>query len=383
MAMVLGMGFFVAVPEGAMACSFSPGKITSSMQGTQRMVSLACPSPGKLTCTTSGFTFKTPPPNNFSCTSGIKLYPDDDQAGSVSCTITGGTSEDGSCSLTVEKYGASSSTCDEKYCQATKCASGVPSNPTCDTWCSDAGKGGFYCETASSTCTGGTCKASCDTATEDEKTTCSGKPPIGICTDDSALKYCVLKSATTPTTPGGTAGTVVNISLINPLKYSTVQQVLGALLSALQGVIVVLSLVFIVLGAVLYITSAGNQARVTMAKGAITAALIGLSIGILAPTFLKEIATVLGWNSTLPANVSGARSASDILLSVLNFLLGIVGILSIIMLVVGGGMFLTAAGSQDRIGTAKKIITSSLIGIVLALAALVIVRQIASFFAGA
>lgn len=232
--------------------------------------------------------------------------------------------------------------------------------------------------TSSSTCTGGTCKASCDAATEKQGDT--------KCSEDCATKdstkplYCV----STTTTGGGTAGQVVNISLVNPLKYNTVQQVLMALLYALQGVIVVLSLVFIVIGAVLYITSGGNQGRVTMAKTAITAALIGLAIGILAPTFLKEIATVLGWNSTaaLPSEVSNARSAADILLSVLNFLLGIVGTLSIIMLVVGGVMFLTAAGSQDRITTGKKIVTYALLGVVVALASLVIVRQLAAFFAG-
>ncbi|MGB2790963.1 MAG: pilin [Candidatus Moraniibacteriota bacterium] len=243
---------------------------------------------------------------------------------------------------------------------------------------------GTVSNTSSSTCTGGTCKASCDVATEDEKTSCSGKPPTGACDKDSTPKYCVLKSSGGGGT-GGTAGQVVNISLVNPLKYNTVQQVLMALLYALQGVIVVLSLVFIVIGAVLYITSGGNQGRVTMAKTAITAALIGLAIGILAPTFLKEIATVLGWNATapLPSEVSNARSAADILLSVLNFLLGIVGTLSIIMLVIGGGMFLTAAGSQDRITTGKKIVTYALLGVVVALASLVIVRQLAAFFAGA
>lgn len=156
-----------------------------------------------------------------------------------------------------------------------------------------------------------------------------------------------------------------------------------ALLYALQGLIVALSLVFIVIGAVLYITSAGNQGRVTMAKTAITAALIGLSIGILAPTFLKEIATVLGWNSSLPASVSGARGAGDILLSVLNFLLGLVGVLAIIMMVVGGAMFLGAAGDMNRIGTAKKIITYAIIGLIVALASLVVVRQLAEFFAPA
>ena len=264
-------------------------------------------------------------------------------------------------------------------CQATTSCSGTPLGNTTDctgsTTCCNVST-----STTSSTCTGGTCKASCDAATEKQGDT--------KCSEDCATKdstkplYCVSNSTTT--TGSGTAGQVVNISLVNPLKYNTVQQVLMALLYALQGVIVVLSLVFIVIGAVLYITSAGNQGRVTMAKTAITAALIGLAIGILAPTFLKEIATVLGWNSTapLPSEVSSARSAADILLSVLNFLLGIVGTLSIIMLVVGGVMFLTAAGSQDRITTGKKIVTYALLGVVVALASLVIVRQLAAFFAG-
>jgi hypothetical protein len=163
--------------------------------------------------------------------------------------------------------------------------------------------------------------------------------------------------------------------------YDTVQEVLTALLYALQGVIVVLSLVFIVIGAVLYITSGGRQSQVTAAKLAITAALIGLAIGILAPTFLKEIANALGWGGTVPAEVSGAKSAADILLSVLNFLLGIVGILAIIFLVIGGIMFFGAAGDTNRIGIAKKIVQYALIGLVVALASLVIVRQIAEFFA--
>ena len=273
------------------------------------------------------------------------------------------------------------------------CASACASGKTCTclnvtTSCSGTAVSGKFsdcdtsigetcCQTDSSasTCNASYCKTDCNANTDDTtQTACKS-----VCTDPSKPNYCPPKSTTTPTSSGSS----LSISLANPLKYSTVQQVLTALLYALQGVIVVLSLVFIVIGAVLYITSAGNQGRVTMAKAAITAALIGLAIGILAPTFLKEIATVLGWNSTasLPSEVSGARSASDILLSVLNFLLGIVGILSIIMLVVGAGMFLTAAGSQDRITTGKKIVTYALLGVVMALASLVVVRQLAAFFA--
>ena len=51
------------------------------------------------------------------------------------------------------------------------------------------------------------------------------------------------------------------------------------------------------------------------------------------------------------------------------------------MLVVGAFMYLTAAGDEDRIDTGKKIVKYSIIGIAIALAALVLVRQVASFFA--
>jgi hypothetical protein len=48
------------------------------------------------------------------------------------------------------------------------------------------------------------------------------------------------------------------------------------------------------------------------------------------------------------------------------------------MLIVGGIMYLTSAGDDDRISTAKKIVTYSIIGIFISLASLVIVRQIAN-----
>lgn len=267
-------------------------------------------------------------------------------------------------------------------CQETCASPGVIKSGTFDNCKSSDGY--VCCETASSSsgsCDASHCKSACDPKTDD---TSQGAACDGFCKDKDPDKghYCPLKSSGGGGGSGGGSASVT-ISLPNPLKYNTVQQVVTALLYALQGLIVALSLVFIVIGAVLYITSAGNQGRVTMAKTAITAALIGLSIGILAPTFLKEIATVLGWNSSLPASVSGARGAGDILLSVLNFLLGLVGVLAIIMMVVGGAMFLGAAGDMNRIGTAKKIITYAIIGLIVALASLVVVRQLAEFFAPA
>jgi len=171
-----------------------------------------------------------------------------------------------------------------------------------------------------------------------------------------------------------------NIVFENPLQHDTVDTLLAALLGRLQGIIVVISMVFIVIGGLIYITSAGNESRMTMAKGAISAAVIGLAVGVAAPSFLKEIYIALGQRASIPPEVSGSIGIAQIAVNVLNFLLGIVGTIAIIMLVLAGMMYLTSAGSESRIETAKKMTTWSVVGIAIALAALIIVRQVANFF---
>ncbi|MDP2837841.1 MAG: pilin, partial [Candidatus Moranbacteria bacterium] len=171
------------------------------------------------------------------------------------------------------------------------------------------------------------------------------------------------------------------ITFSNPLQFNTVEEVLTALLGALQAIIVILSIIFIVIGAIMYITSAGDEGRMKTAKGSITAAMIGLALGIAAPSFLKEIGTILGWSGVSSGAVGAARTLTAIATDVLNFLLSIVGILGMIMLVVGGIMYLTAAGDENRMETGKKVVTYSIIGIVVALISLIVVTQIASFFA--
>ena len=165
----------------------------------------------------------------------------------------------------------------------------------------------------------------------------------------------------------------------NPLRFGTLEGVLASALSYMQNIIVILAIIAIVIGAIMYITSAGNESRMTQAKSAITAALIGLALGIAAPSFLKELSSALGWTN-VNAAVAAAPTLISVAVKVLNFLLSIVGILAIIMLVVGGFTYLTSVGDESRAETGKKMVTYSIIGIVIALASLVIVRQVATFF---
>lgn len=166
-------------------------------------------------------------------------------------------------------------------------------------------------------------------------------------------------------------------SFQNPIAYDNVDDVLSNVLDTIRGIVGILAVVMIVVGGILYITSAGDSGRVALAKTAITAAIIGLAVAVAAPTFLFEIYNVLG--GTTPAAAQGAKSLSAIALDVLKVLLGIVGTLSVLMLVVGGILYITAGGS-DRADTAKKTIQYAIIGLIVAILSLVIVTQVARIF---
>lgn len=202
-----------------------------------------------------------------------------------------------------------------------------------------------------------TCKASCS-GTEIQGASCGGS------------NVCCKPVVSVPV--NGT------IEVTNPIGFNTVQGSLDSILGTLQAIIAIISIIFIVIGGILYMTAAGDEGRVKTAKGAITAAMVGLALGVAAPSFLKQIGDILGWGA-IPGPVAG-RSFLEIATSVLNFLLSVTGIIGIIMLVVGGLMYMTSAGDEDRIDTGKKIVQYSIIGIAISLGALVIVTQLANFF---
>ncbi len=79
--------------------------------------------------------------------------------------------------------------------------------------------------------------------------------------------------------------------------------------------------------------------------------------------------------------ISDATPVATILENILNFLLSIIGVLAIISLVVAGLLYMTAAGNEKQIGTAKKAFFFALIGIIVAFGALVIVSQLGALLA--
>jgi hypothetical protein len=55
--------------------------------------------------------------------------------------------------------------------------------------------------------------------------------------------------------------------------------------------------------------------------------------------------------------------------SIINIVLGILGIVAVVIIVAGGFTWMTAAGNEDKVGSAKKMITQGVIGLVIVFAA--------------
>ncbi|MBD3238606.1 MAG: hypothetical protein GF332_03135 [Candidatus Moranbacteria bacterium] len=78
-----------------------------------------------------------------------------------------------------------------------------------------------------------------------------------------------------------------------------------------------------------------------------------------------------------------APDLSAHVLNIMNFLIKIVAMIGVGAFVVSGIMYLAAGGNQEMIERAKKYVFYSIIGLVLAIGALVIIRTIGSLLEGA
>ncbi len=169
-------------------------------------------------------------------------------------------------------------------------------------------------------------------------------------------------------------------SFENPIAFPTVDAVLGHVLSTVQGIVAVLATLMIVVAGILYMTSAGDQGRVETAKKAVTAAVIGLALALAAPAFLNEIYKALGATGAPGAPPTGGKTLSAIIVSTIQTLSGFVGGIAVLMLVIGGIMYITSAGDSTKADTAKNIIQYAIIGLIVALLSLIIVTQVIGVF---
>lgn len=82
-------------------------------------------------------------------------------------------------------------------------------------------------------------------------------------------------------------------------------------------------------------------------------------------------------NPTAVAGATGGQGSLRLLvLQIVNFFLGFLGLIAVVMIIYGGFLYVSAAGKEDKIEQAKKIIMYSIIGILIILLSFAIVNTI-------
>lgn len=65
----------------------------------------------------------------------------------------------------------------------------------------------------------------------------------------------------------------------------------------------------------------------------------------------------------------GNASPEDMVVSIINWILGILALIAVVMILVGGFKWMTAGGNEEKTEGAKKLLIAALIGLVIILAA--------------
>src|SRR5260221_7881399 len=81
-----------------------------------------------------------------------------------------------------------------------------------------------------------------------------------------------------------------------------------------------------------------------------------------------------GYSQALTQN----QNLRDYIKSVVNFALGFLGLIAVVVIIYGGFLYVTAAGNEEQAGKGKKALTYSIIGILIILSSFAIVNTILS-----
>ncbi len=111
-----------------------------------------------------------------------------------------------------------------------------------------------------------------------------------------------------------------------------------------------------------------------------------MAVLILTPVFAFSLPAFAAgtdnfWNANGTPDTNGEQFAEDAglagsgldaystITSIIRWIMGFLGIIAVIVILIGGFKWMTAGGSEDKIGAAKKLLISGLIGLVIVIMA--------------
>ena len=107
-------------------------------------------------------------------------------------------------------------------------------------------------------------------------------------------------------------------------------------------------------------------------------ALITSSVMLLALPVVASATTTSFTIEDIGSSVGlGTADLKDTVVNIIQWVLGILALVAVVMIIIGGFQWMTAAGNEERIEKAKKVISAAVIGLIIVLLAWAIVIFVA------
>ncbi len=159
------------------------------------------------------------------------------------------------------------------------------------------------------------------------------------------------------------------------ISCTTVRECILQAVGNLRGIVVGITVVVIIIAGVIYLFSGANVSIAEKAKKTLIGAVVGFAIVLGADILINEIGRALGWKGT--TNTTGAK---DIVTRMINFLFALLGLIGMAGILMGAIMYFASGGDEGRAKSGKTMVIYSIIGVVIALSAVIIVRQVETIF---
>lgn len=141
-------------------------------------------------------------------------------------------------------------------------------------------------------------------------------------------------------------------------------------------IIFTLSVLTIITGGVVYVASAGAEEKVDAAKEIIKGAIISIVLVVISGSAINMLID----KPAAGANDRDLDSSFTVLNNTSSMVIGLAGGFTVLMVIINGIRYITAAGDEDKIASARKGLTYSIIGLAVCLTAFLIVRNLVSIF---
>ncbi|MBO4812765.1 hypothetical protein J5491_01300 [Candidatus Saccharibacteria bacterium] len=126
---------------------------------------------------------------------------------------------------------------------------------------------------------------------------------------------------------------------------------------------------FVIYGGYLYLLSGGDTTKVANGKKTIANAFIGLAIVLLANVIFNTLRFILigGSGDKLLSDCynSTCVEPADMISGIIQWVVGITGLVAAIFLIIGGISYMTSSGDTSKVEKAKKTILYAVIGLVI------------------